>query len=599
MKYVRKLIWVIIIGLLSVNYSLSQENLINNIPGRETYSLNGKWKYLLDPYDEGKGEWYGFYKDSMPTDPTARVEYGFEYADWLYVPGDWNSQKPELLHYEGILWYRKRIDFQPKKDKRYFLHFDGANYITTAYVNGKKLGSHEGGFTPFNFEVTEFLNDGDNSIVIRVDNTRQPNGVPTLNTDWWNYGGLTRDVNLVELEQNFVQDYFVQLKKGSKNTIKGYVKVNGKNISGQVTLKIPEANVNKTIAVSDNGGSFEFEVKKLELWSPENPKLYKVQLAYGNELVEDNIGFRTIEVKGTDILLNGKPVFLRGISVHEENPIRGGRAFNETDADMLLGWVKDLNCNMVRLAHYPHNQYMLHKADELGLLVWEELPVYWQIHWKDTNTYNTAQNQLHEAIIRDKNRASVIIWSMANETHSNSDRDLFVKNLLDFTRSQDDTRLVSAASFFSDKSTHTDLYIDDPFGEYADLMAVNFYNAWYTTHTVDELKDINFHYKYNKPLFISEFGAGAQFGFHGDSTDRWTEEFQAYYYREKLELLETIPEFRGCSPWILADFRCPRRFLPEIQDYWNKKGIISERGHKKKAFYVLKNYYQRKDKNYR
>lgn len=595
MKNFRKNLIALLFIAAAVMPVFSQTNLINNIPGRETISLNGKWKFLLDPYDEGSGEWYGFYKDSMPTDPTARVEYGFEYADWLYVPGDWNSQKPELLHYEGILWYRKRIDIEPDENKRYFLHFDGANYITTAYINGKKLGSHEGGFTPFNFEVTNYLAKGENSIVVRVDNTRQPNGVPTMKTDWWNYGGITRDVNLVVVEPAFIQDYFVQLKKGSKNTLKGYVKMNGDQVSGKVTLRIPETNLEHEISLGGNQkAEFELKVKNLELWSPENPKLYAVELVYENRVLTDKIGFRTIEVKGTDILLNGEPVFLKGISIHEENPIRGGRAFNESDADMLLGWAKDLNCNMVRLAHYPHNQYMLHKADELGLMVWEELPVYWHIHWTDTSTYNTAQNQLHEAIIRDKNRASVIIWSMANETHSNKDRNLFVKNLLDFTRSQDDTRLVSAASYFSDKSTHTDLYIDDPFGEYADLMAVNFYNAWYTTHTIDELKDINFHYKYHKPLFISEFGAGAQYGFHGDSTDRWTEEFQAYYYQEKLKLLETIPEFRGCSPWILADFRCPRRFLPNIQDYWNKKGIISERGHKKKAFFILKKYYEKK-----
>jgi len=594
-KNVYLIVFMAAITIFSVT---AQENLITNIPGRETTNLNGKWKYLVDQIDDGSGDWNGLFKDSINVPPDARVEYSYVYADWLYVPGDWNSQKCDLLRYEGVVWYRKRVDYYPDENKRQFIHFDGANYHTTVYVNGNKLGVHVGGFTPFNFEISDYLKEGENSFVVRVDNTRLPEGVPTMKTDWWNYGGITRDVNIIEVNETFVQDYFIQLKKGSQNVLKAYIKLD-KEIKNSQEVNIKIAELDLTIPVTIDGsdkGHFEQKVDGLDLWSPENPKLYDVQVAYGDEIINDQIGFRTIEVKGADILLNGKSVFLRGISIHEENPMRGGRAYHPADAEMLLGWAKDLNCNMVRLAHYPHNQHMLRAADRLGLLVWEELPVYWNIEFDNPETYEVAENQLHEAILRDKNRASIIIWSMANETRSTKERDKFVKNLFDFTRSMDDTRLVSAASYFSDKSTHTDLYIDDPFGEFADIMSLNIYNGWYTTHEVNELDTINFHYKYDKPVFFSEFGAGAQYGNRGDKTEIWTEDFQAWYYGEKLKLLETIPEFRGCSPWILADFRSPRRWLPNVQDDWNKKGVISERGMKKKAFYVLQKYYLNKQR---
>jgi len=584
-----------LIALAATANAQAPQPLVHNVLNRDTVSLNGKWKYLVDQYDEGKSDWYGLFKDATPVDPTDRVEYGYDTAPWIYVPGDWNSQKPELLWYEGPFFYRKRFDFEKEPGKRYYLHLDGANYITYAYLNAEKLGEHEGGFTPFNFEITEGLKNGENSVVIRVDNTRQPDGVPTMKTDWWNYGGITRDIQIVAVPNVFIQDYFIQLKKGDAQTIAGWVQLDGAQQPQSVRLQIPDLDIDLQLQTDANGKTnFEVVSEQIQYWSPEDPKRYEVILSSETDRISDRIGFRTIEVEGTDILLNGKPVFLRAISIHEENPIRGGRAFSPEDARMLLGWAKELNCNMVRLAHYPHNAHMLEAADAMGLMVWEELPVYWNIDWDNEKTYQVAEQQLGEAIARDKNRAAIIIWSMANETHANEDRNRFVRSLFDFTRAQDNTRLVSAASYFSSKSTHTDLYIDDPFGEYADLMAVNFYNAWYTTHTVDELKDIVFHYKYDKPLFISEFGAGAQFGKHGDRSEIWTEEFQAYYYSEKLKLLETVPEFRGCSPWILFDFRCPRRFLPEVQDYWNKKGVISERGMKKQAFYVLRDYYRQK-----
>ena len=139
-------------------------------------------------------------------------------------------------------------------------------------------------------------------------------------------------------------------------------------------------------------------------------------LSSGADKVRDSIGFRTIETRGTQILLNGKPIFLRGISMHEEAPIRGGRAFSQEDAETLLGWASELGCNFVRLTHYPHSENMTRLADRMGLMVWSEIPVYWDIDWENPATLQNAENQLRDMIARDHNRASVVFWSLSNET---------------------------------------------------------------------------------------------------------------------------------------------------------------------------------------
>ena len=188
-----------------------------------------------------------------------------------------------------------------------------------------------------------------------------------MNTDWWNYGGITRPVTLVEVPETFIQDYSLQLEKGSTRQIKGWIQLNGKQLQQKVTIRIPEAGSNKTFQ-TDAAGRVEFSFEAdLTLWSPENPKLYRVEIASETDHVTNQIGFRSISVQGTEILLNGKSVFLRGINIHEEAPLRSGRAWSEDDARILLGWAKELGCNFVRLAHYPHNEAMIRMADQMGI----------------------------------------------------------------------------------------------------------------------------------------------------------------------------------------------------------------------------------------
>jgi beta-glucuronidase len=459
------------------------------------------------------------------------------------------------------------------------------------FVNGVLFRVHVCGCTPFNFEVTDQVRSGENVLIVKVDNRRRREGVPTLNTDWWNYGGLTRDVWLLDVPATFIRDYSLKLASRDADRITGWVQLDGAELAQRVTLRIPEAAIEVTTE-ADAQGFAKFDVPaSLELWCCERPKLYAVEFSIQGERIEDRIGFRTLETRGHDILLNGVSVFLRGISLHEQAPRREGRAVTRGDAETLLGWAQELDVNFVRLAHYPHHEHTARLADELGLLLWAEIPVYWTIDWENPETLANAKNQLEELVVRDKNRASVVIWSVGNETPIGDARNRFMAELVASVRALDDSRLVSAALERRQVEPGIEL-IDDPLGALLDVVGCNEYLGWYDG-LPDKADSVSFQSAYDKPLVISEFGADALYGYHADALTRWSEEYQANVYTHQIAMLERIPFLRGVTPWILTDFRSPRRPLPQIQDFWNRKGLISDAGQKKQAFFVLKEYYQR------
>ncbi len=595
--------FVFLLFLITAVHSQAQDTsaaggLLTNIEGRHITSLNGNWQVIIDPYEAGYYDYRyqirrdGYFKNQKPENKSDLIEYDFDKSIELQVPADWNSQRAELFFYEGTVWYKKSFDYSVQSAKRVFIYFGAVNYIAEVYLNGEKIGRHEGGFTPFNFEITAKLRPKDNFLIVKVDNKRRTDGIPTVMTDWWNYGGITREVMLIEVPQIFIQDYFIQLSKGSTKNISGWVKIDGANKIQKVKIRIPEAGIDHVCTSNEQGvGNIDLEVKDLKLWSPADPKLYTVLIFSETDTLHDQIGFRRIETKGPDILLNGQSVFLRGICLHEEAPLRGGRAWSADDAGIVLGWAKELNCNFIRLAHYPHNEHIIRLADRLGMMVWEEIPVYWTISWENNATLNLAKSQLNEIISRDRNRAAVILWSMANETPLSAARLKFLKELTSEARSLDPGRLITAAleSHYSDKTTRI---IDDPLGQFLDVLGCNEYIGWYEG-LPERADQIEWRTIYDKPLIMSEFGADALYELHGDELTRWSEEYQEDLYKHQLAMLKKITFLRGTTPWILTDFRSPRRPLPHIQDYWNRKGLISSRGEKKKAFYILQKFYQR------
>lgn len=584
--------------LLPAFVSLAQDTspLITNVPNREAIRLDGKWRYIMDPMENGyynyryKVNPNGYFKNQKAESPSDLVEYDFDKADQLNVPGDWNTQEEALFFYEGTIWYKKSFQYK-KSDKRVFLYFGAVNYDAKVYLNGKKLGEHQGGFTPFNFEVTDQLVDGENFVILKVDNTRKKEQIPTVNSDWYNFGGITRSVKLIAVPKTYIRDYFIQLKKGSTNEVEGWVQLDGDDFNQKVKIEIPEAKVSLSVTPDDQGlARFSFK-KKLQLWSDKNPKLYSVNIASGKDEMEDQIGFRSIEVEGQDILLNGTPVFLKGISIHEVAPFTAGRVIAPEQCRTLLTWAKALGCNFVRLAHYPHNEDMVRIAEAMGFMVWSEIPVYWTIDWENPTVYENAERQLVDMILRDKNRAGIIMWSVANETPISEPRTDFLKRLTLTARDLDQTRLLTGA--LEPHTIDGVRVINDPFGQYLDVIGINNYCGWYGG-TPESCAGQAWETIYDKPLVISELGAGAVQGMHGDANHRWTEEYQEAVFENNIEMLKHIPFLRGTTPWILMDFYSARRPLADIQDFFNRKGLISDQGIKKKAFYTLKKYYSEK-----
>lgn len=593
----KKLLLLACLVMTAMNVFSDEVPLLGNVQHRESISLNGEWNYIVDVQEEGYYDYRmkpmnnGFFINQKPSRPEDLIEYDFDKSKSMTIPSDWNTKDNQLFFYEGTVWFKKSFTFHPKAGKRSILYFGAVNYEAIVYVNGKRVGSHVGGFTAFNFDVTDVLKDGENFVIVKVDNKRHKDNVPTQIFDWWNYGGITRDVLLVEVEPTYIEDYTVRLNPQNPKLIHFDVRLNKAEANKTVTLNIPELKV-KAKVTTDEKGQVSAEVKaKPQLWSPASPKLYQVEIGQGNETIRDEIGFRTITTRGKQILLNGQPIYLKGISIHEEKAYGGGRANCAEDAHTLLSWAKELGCNFVRLAHYPHNEYTVREAERMGIMVWSEIPAYWTISWTNPATYENAQRQLHDMIARDHNRANVIIWSIANETPHSAERDSFLSRLAKYARTQDQTRLISMAMEVTSASNYHNK-LQDNMNEYVDVISFNEYIGWY--RDVNDAAKMTWEVPYNKPVIVSEFGGGALAGYHGAKNQRWTEEFQENLYIENLRMLEKIDGLSGTTPWILKDFRSPRRVLSGIQDYYNRKGLVSDDGQKKKAFWILKNWYEKR-----
>ena len=584
--------------LLALALKAGEVPQLANVLARNPISLNGSWHYIVDVQEEGYYDYRmnptrsGFFRNAKPRRPEDLIEYDFDKAPTMQVPGDWNTQDPRLFFYEGTVWFEREFEWHPDLDRsRTILYFGAVNYDAYVYVNGSLAGHHVGGFTPFNFDVTDLMRDGYNFVVVKVDNKRHAEDVPTQIFDWWNYGGITRDVLLIDVDPVYIENYNLQLVSLEGRRLGFSVKLNSETAGRQVTLSIPELKIKKTVTTDAKGTATIYMKAKPQLWSPETPKLYDVVIEQGNEVIRDEVGFRKIETRGKQLLLNGKPIFLRGVSIHEEKAFGGGRANSTEDAHTLLSWAKELGCNYVRLAHYPHNEYAVREAERMGILVWSEIPVYWTIAWSNPDTYANAEQQLTDMIKRDQNRANIIIWSIANETPHSSERDAFLSRLAKHARSLDSTRLISMAMEVTSASNYRNR-LQDNMSEYVDVVSFNQYVGWY--RDVNDASKMTWEIPYDKPVIISEFGGGAKYGLHGEKNQRWTEEFQENLYRENLAMLDKIEGLAGTSPWILKDFRSPRRVLNGIQDYYNRKGLFSDRGEKKKAFYVLQEWYKGK-----
>ena len=462
-------------------------------------------------------------------------------------------------------------------------------------MNGVQIGGHEGGFTPFQFNITNAVREGENFLAVEVDNTRTVDAIPALSFDWWNYGGITRDVMLICTPKDYISDYFIQLDKYKPDYIHAEVQLSARSVGQMVKIEIPELKVASEAFTDERGlAKKTFRVRNLKRWSPQNPKLYQVIVSSESDKVEENIGFRNLYVKNTRIYLNDSPVFMKSIGLHEEIAQRQGRAYSEQDAVALLSEAKELGVNMIRLAHYPQNEYIVRLAERMGLMLWEEIPIWQGIDFKNNDTRLKAQRMYAEMLKRDRNRCALSFWGIANETVPSEARNAFLKSLVKLCREMDTTRLITAAFDLPKLNPKTNTFeMEDSFIEELDVVSINKYMGWYHRWPMSP-SEVRWNIALDKPLIFSEFGGEALYGQSGDATvtSSWSEEYQEKLYKDNLEMFRHIPNLAGISPWILFDFRSPYRFHPTNQEGWNRKGLISDQGYRKKAWYVMKEYYE-------
>lgn len=560
------------------NKILDSKNLIS-IEGKEKQSLNGMWSYQIDEYDSAlRAKW----PLSYDKDPTLPFDFTPEIGEEIKVPAVWNTEKKELRYYEGTLIYIKHFDIDTALlgKERYYLHFEGAGYRTNLFLNGSYIGMHYGLSTPFSVDVSEEIKEKDNLLIAVVSAERTHQSIPEKNFDWVNYGGIYRDVFLIGTEKNAIKRVSVQYDD-KKITIKGEFLSPYKG-----TLEISSPLFKDSIDV--NGKNFVYirECSPI-LWSLENPKLYEIKIKKGNQLLwKDQVGFRTIKCNKSDILLNGKKIRIKGISLHEESD-KHGKAVSQAEIKNALIDAKELGCNLVRLTHYPHSREVARIADKLGILLWEEIPVYWAIDFDSSKAYADAENQLSELIIRDISRASVIFWSVGNENADTDSRLTFMSKLAKHAKELDPTRFVTAACLVN--NVHET--VQDRLMEYLDVISMNEYCGYYD-HDMDKLRRILSNTTLDKPFIISEFGAGAKAGYHKDASTLFTEEKQEDFYSKQLGIIKNSSLVTGTIIWILYDFRSPRRKNRE-QNGYNSKGLISSnRKTRKLAYNTIKKFYE-------
>lgn len=583
---------------------LDSSSMVTDV-GRKKVSLNGAWHFSPDVFcSVVRSRWFDETRYNRNGQP---IPYDFDFEKWeeIQVPGVWNNQKPEYALYEGAgVYFRtfskeelKAQGFLRKNNNHLFLRIGAANYETRIWLNKQYLGRHLGGFTPFCVDVTDYLEE-DNRLLVLVDNTRRGEQIPSMHYDWFNYGGIFRDVELFEAPEVHIKEMFVQLSRQTKGKMEYRVRIEAPAGGDEkcvipVEIMIPELGIRHEVSCSGKEslvtGSFDVEEGKIQKWSPQTPVLYQVIVKIAGEqgdMVEDFIGFRRIETKGAHIFLNGQKIFLKGMCVHEESA-ESLRCVTKQEIEKMLGQVKEMGCNFLRLTHYPHSEWVARTADRMGIMLLEEIPVYWALEFENPDTYQDASNQLKELIYRDGNRASVILWSVGNENPDSDARYHFMERLVKTARGLDSTRLIIAACLIDVEQKR----IRDRLIKVLDVVGINEYYGWYLKD-FETLEEILENYQEGKPIIITETGADAVCGYVSNDGDIYSEEVQAQVYEKQFRTLLKFESIRGVTPWILYDYASMRR-MSSLQKGYNIKGIIgNDRIYKKKAYYVVKSTYE-------
>ncbi len=579
---------------------------------RNKLDLSGIWDFKTDPEETGEGQgWFNGLSDSRP----------------IAVPGSWNEQYEDIFNYLGLAWYVKRT-FIPQswQGQRVFLRVGSACYYSTLYVNGKKVGSHEGGHLPFAFEISKFIKwNSENVIAMSVENKLEPTRVPAGNMstalgpfasfprttyDFFPFAGIHRPVVLYTVPQTHIEDVTVVTTiDGKDGKVNVTVKLNDSSTGqGTVTLHGGDKPIKAKLTFKNGAAQTKLTVPKARLWSDKDPYLYDLTINTEEDSYTLQIGIRTIEVKGQQILLNGKPVKLNGFGRHEDF-IASGKGLNlplMIKDYQLMRWT---GANSYRTSHYPYSEEEMQLADREGFLIIDEIPA---VSLQFENEENAAARlrmclqQIDELIARDKNHPSVVMWCVANEPMPSSlnlatlgasnEADptvargkTFLDTLLSHTRELDPTRLATIVTVMGGP---------DSWMENCDVICMNRYWGWYVlggemdkalTSLENELDAV--WKKWQRPIIMTEFGADTMAGMHGQPNVMWTEEYQADYMRGHLEVATRKKYVAGMQVWNFADFAAVQSIMRV--GGLNMKGVFTRIRTPKMAAHVLREFWAR------
>jgi len=552
-------------------------------------NLDKFWDFCTDPDKLGtEKEWYkDFPKNSIK----------------MSVPSCWNTTLG-LFRYEGVVWYK--TEFETESNNVY-INFEGVCHECDVYIDGKHIGYHYGGLTEFGFEAFG-IGTGKHEIVVRVDNTiDMTTTIPHSCSDWYNYGGICRSVSVIEIGdcsiRNMVIKYDLDLNKKSANV----------NVATTIYTKKPTTD---TLKISVDGHCvYEKEItvdgvythlaegillNDLKLWDIYEGNLYYFTVTFGGEDLCDRTGFRIIEAQGKDIYLNGRQVTIVGINRHEIHPDWGFTmpfSLIKRDLDIL----RDANANTVRTAHYPHSKKTYDYIDELGLLCWEEIPVWgnnpqWAESLKDEKFINKALNMLDEMIVRDINHPAIVFWGMYNEIDTSLPQTLeFTKRLVARTHEHDTSRLTSYASCSITIPGPHDICAGE-----VDMVSFNYYLGWLPsikTETFDELVTRIYNHVTKTagremPIMMSEFGCEGLKGCYALEAQRWSENYQAKTLESAMKAYFASGKFCGGCIWQLYNVPSQPHFEFMRPGGYNNKGLLDEYRRPKSTYEAVKQLYK-------
>jgi beta-glucuronidase len=567
-------------------------------PYRQVISLDGFWDFQTDPQNVGvTKEWFRGLPAGSP----------------IAVPASWNDQFEELRDYCGIAWYQTQFDLPAgfATERRVRLRFGSVNYIAEVWLNGTPLGKHEGGHLPFEFDLNGKLRPEHNVLVVRVDGALAPDRVPPGNIppdpkntfsnrqypdtsfDFFPFAGIHRPVMLYSTPVQAIADLTVltTIHGAEGRVCVQFTTAPGTTGTIRFTLEGHGAKVTVEAPVSGERGQVELAVPNAALWEPGQPNLYhlKVEVVRSGAVADRysmKIGIRTIEVDGDRLLLNGKPVFLKGFGRHEDFPV-AGRGYVAPVIIRDYSIMRWIGANSFRTSHYPYSEQMMAMADELGFLVIDEIPAVGLFFAEDglQRRLDLCRQYIRELISRDRNHPSVIMWSVANEPHSGRPAAKeFFRTLYRTAKSQDESRpvtLVNVAGVWEESF------------EFLDVVCVNRYNGWYEEQgrleegvALLSVELDKIHAAFKKPMIVTEFGADALPGHHAEPPEMFSEEYQAKMITLYHALFKTKSYIVGEHVWNLCDFKTSQAV--HRPGALNHKGVFTRDRRPKLAAHTLR-----------